>query len=64
MSEHVQQNSAFYLSLATLLCSCVAGLTAYLLKSRCSTIRVCGCIECIRDPLPADAVIDVEARAA
>ena len=53
--DFVQRNSAFLLSVFGILSGCVAGLTAYFLKSRCTKIS-CLCFHCERDPLPPDAI--------
>jgi hypothetical protein len=57
--DFVQRNSAFLLSVFGILSGCVAGLTAYFLKSRCTKIS-CLCFHCERDPLPPDAVETTE----
>lgn len=51
----MQEVQTFVLSLVSLLGLGVSGLFAYLLKSRCTTIRCCGChIE--RKPPPDNVV--------
>ena len=58
--DFLERNSAFLLSVFGILSGCLAGLTAYFLKSRCTKIK-CFCVHCERDPLPADAIeIDPE----
>ena len=53
--DFLERNSAFLLSVFGILSGCFAGLTAYFLKSRCTSIS-CFCCKCERDPLPADAI--------
>ena len=42
-------NSTFFLSLATMVFGFCAGALGYALKSKCSSVKLCGCIEIIRD---------------
>ena len=49
MSEQLSTNSTFYLSLATLAFAFLSGALAYTIKSKCSSVKCCGCIEIIRD---------------
>lgn len=49
MSELLSTNSTFYLSLATMAFAFLSGALAYTIKSKCSSVKCCGCIEIIRD---------------
>ena len=49
MTEQLSTNSTFYLSLATLAFAFLSGSLAYTIKSKCSSVKCCGCIEIIRD---------------
>ena len=49
MADSLTVNGTFYLSLATLAFAFLSGSLAYLIKSKCSSVRCCGCIEIIRD---------------
>jgi len=42
-------NSTFFLSLATMTFGFCAGALGYALRSKCSSVKLCGCIEIIRD---------------
>jgi hypothetical protein len=55
-------NGTFILSLVTLLGGGGAYCLRYFLKSRCTRIK-CGCIECVRDPIPADQINEVTINA-
>ena len=50
--DFIERNSAFLLSAIGIVAGCAGGLVAYLLKSRCTSLRCC-CVECIRQPLTA-----------
>ena len=54
--DFLERNSAFLLSVFGILSACCAGMTAYLLKSRCTMIK-CGCMSCEREPLPPENVV-------
>ena len=57
-------NSGFILSLFAAMTACVGGLTAYMLKSRCSSIRCCcGLLDCQRDVIPPAELRQVETQA-
>ncbi len=57
---HHYFDDTFILTVLGMVGGCGTALIAYFLKSRCTRIR-CGCIECIREPLPADQVtVNVE----
>ena len=58
--DFIERNGAWVLSMVGVLSACCSGLMVYMLKSRCTKIRLCG-IECERDVLAMD-VTDVEAR--
>ena len=61
MSDFLEKNSAFFLSLAAMLGACFGVLLQYLRASRCRTIKCCG-MECERDVLPPDqAMVDTSA---
>ena len=49
MTESLSINSTFYLSLATMSFAFLSGALAYTIKSKCSSVKCCGCIEIIRD---------------
>lgn len=51
-------NGTFVLSLVTLLGGGSAYCLRYFLKSRCTRIK-CGCIECVRDPVPSNELGEV-----
>ena len=42
-------NSVFWLSFATLTFTFLSGALVYTIKSKCSSVKCCGCIEIIRD---------------
>lgn len=48
--DFVERNGAWLLSILGVIMTCVSGITVYMLKSRCRTIKCCGC-ECERDVL-------------
>ena len=48
-------DDTFILTILGLLGGCGTAIISYFLRSRCTRIR-CGCIECIREPLPPDQV--------
>ncbi len=48
--DFIERNAAFLLSALGIIAGCGGGLLAYMLKSRCSSIKCC-CVECIRQPL-------------
>jgi hypothetical protein len=49
MSDLYDFNSTFFLSLATMVFGFLAGALGYALKSKCTSVKLCGCIEIIRD---------------
>ena len=49
MADFYDFNATFFLSLATMAFGFLAGALGYALKSKCSSIKCCGCIEIIRD---------------
>ena len=49
MADFYDFNATFFLSLATMIFGFLAGALGYALKSKCSSIKCCGCIEIIRD---------------
>lgn len=51
-------NSTFFLSLATMTFGFFAGALSYCLRSKCSSLKLCGCIEIIRD---VELEADIEA---
>lgn len=53
--DFIERNGAWLLSLVGIIVTCFSGLLAYFLKSRCQTIRCCGC-ECQRDVLNLERV--------
>ena len=53
--DFVERNGTWLLSVIGISMSCLAGILAYLLKSRCRTIKCCGC-ECERDVLDLERV--------
>ena len=55
MADFYDFNATFFLSLATMVFGFLAGALGYALKSKCSSIKCCGCIEIIRD-------VELEAR--
>ena len=55
MADFYDFNATFFLSLATMIFGFFAGALGYALKSKCSSIKCCGCIEIIRD-------VELEAR--
>ena len=58
MSEQdfVQKNGAFLLTVISLMGTFCAGLTVYMLKSRCTKIQCC-CSSCERDVLPVEVAM-------
>jgi hypothetical protein len=60
--DWLQNNSTFLLTLFGMVGGCMGSIMVYFLKSRCSEIKLCwGCVNCIRQPLPAD-MIEVSAN--
>ena len=53
--DFIERNGAWLLSLVGIIVTCFSGLLAYFLKSRCQTIKFCGC-ECERDVLNLERV--------
>jgi hypothetical protein len=53
--DFIERNGTWLLSLVGILVTCFSGLLAYFLKSRCQTIKFCGC-ECERDVLNLERV--------
>ena len=53
--DFIERNGAWLLSLVGIIVTCFSGLLAYMLKSRCSAIKCCGC-ECQRDVLDLEKV--------
>lgn len=53
MSDFLEKNSAFFLSLAAMCGACFGALLQYLRASRCHYIKCCG-MECQREPLPPE----------
>ena len=49
MADFYDFNATFSLSLATMVFGFLAGALGYALKSKCSSIKCCGCIEIIQD---------------
>ena len=49
MADFYDFNATFFLSLATMVFGFLAGALGYALKSKCSSMKCCGCIEIIRD---------------
>ena len=49
MADFYDFNATFFLSLATMVFGCLAGALGYALKSKCISIKCCGCVEIIRD---------------
>ncbi len=55
MSDFIQKNSAFLLSIVGILGVCGSAILRFILKSRCKNIKCCGCyIE--RDVIPASQI--------
>ena len=55
--DWLEKNSTFLLTLFGMLGGCAGSMMVYFLKSRCSEIKLCwGCVNCVREPLPADAI--------
>lgn len=60
--DWLEKNSTFLLTLFGMVGGCMGSIMVYFLKSRCSEIKLCwGCVNCIRQPLPAD-MIEVSAN--
>jgi hypothetical protein len=60
--DWLERNSTFLLTLFGMVGGCMGSIMVYFLKSRCSEIKLCwGCVNCIRQPLPAD-MIEVSAN--
>ena len=57
MADSLTVNGTFYLSLATLAFAFLSGALAYTIKSKCSSVKCCGCIEILRD---IDAEVELE----
>ena len=57
MSEILTVNSTFFFSLATMAFAFLSGALAYTIRSKCSSVKCCGCIEIIRD---IDAEVELE----
>ena len=53
--DFIERNGTWLLSLVGIIVTCFSGLLAYFLKSRCQTIKFCGC-ECERDVLNLERV--------
>ena len=53
--DFVERNGTWILSVLAVVTSCFAGMLAYFLKSRCTTIKCCG-TECTRDVLDLTTV--------
>ena len=58
--DFVERNGVWMLSVLGVFMSCLSGILVYMLKSRCKKIK-CACIECERDVLDQDAVVEIEA---
>ena len=56
--DFIERNGTWVLSIAAMCFSCIGGVFAYALKSRCVRVQCC-CISCDRQPLPADVVAQV-----
>jgi len=52
-ASFVERNDAFILTIFTLMGTCLAGVSMYFLKSRCTRISCCFG-SCERDPLPPE----------
>jgi len=57
--DFIERNGTWLLTIVATVGTCVSGLLVYVLKSRCTYIRGCGC-ECRRDVVALEAR-DVEA---
>mgnify|MGYP003130838527 CR=1 FL=1 len=55
MSDFLQKNSAFLLSVIGILGVCGSAVLRFVLKSRCIEIKCCGCY-IKRDVIPADQI--------
>jgi len=55
--DFLERNGTFLLTALGLMGGCAGSMMVYFLKSRCSEIKLCwGCVNCVREPLPADAI--------
>ena len=64
MGDFYDFNSTFFLSLATMTFGFFGLALGYALKSKCSSVKLCGCIEIVRDieaELEEDRMIGVPA---
>lgn len=53
--DFIERNGTWLLTIVATVGTCISGLLVYVLKSRCTHIKFCGC-ECRRD------VVSLEAR--
>ena len=54
-SLFVEKNGAFLLTMSTVFTGCISGMLVYVLKSRCTTIKLCwGCFNCEREVIPSN----------
>lgn len=56
LSQFVSENDGFILTFMGLLGSCCAAAGFTLIRSRCTTISICGCLSCQRSVLSEAAV--------
>jgi hypothetical protein len=59
--DFVERNGPFLLTCIGLLGTCVVGLTAYFLRSRCTRVACCG-MSCERDVLPPELAVQATGR--
>jgi hypothetical protein len=60
--DFIERNGTWILSMIGVLGACMGGLCVYMIKSRCTKIKLCG-MECERDVLALDpSEIQVAAR--
>jgi len=54
-------SEGFILALVASGMACLGTVFKFLLKSRCSQIKLCcGCVDCMREPIPAKDLREVE----
>ena len=63
MSSPEWLNGSFIIVILTMLGGCGAGVLAFMLKSRCRSIKCC-CLELERDVIPVSELNSIELRAA
>ena len=54
--DFIQKNGAFLLTCFGLMGTCLAGLTVYAIRSRCTRISCCGS-SCDRDVVPSEMAL-------